>query len=98
VPLVSMPRVERLHLSDDLLPEGHPAATQGRKAVVFGFVIDHPDGAIVVDTGAGRGNPFIDDMYSPTVVDLESALGAAGIEPSNVTAVVNSHLHFDHCG
>jgi len=103
VPLVSMPRVERLHLSEVVLPEGHPEATRGRSAVVFGFVIDHPDGAIVVDTGVGRGNPFIDDVYSPTVVNLEPALDEAvldeaGIEPSSVIAVVNSHLHFDHCG
>jgi N-acyl homoserine lactone hydrolase len=92
------PRVERLHLSDVVLPEGHPEATRGRSAVVFGFVIDHPNGAIVVDTGVGRGNPFIDDVYSPTVVNLERALDEAGIEPSSVIAVVNSHLHFDHCG
>lgn len=93
-----MPQIERLHLADLLLPEGHPAAIEGRAAVVFGFVIDHPDGAIVVDTGIGRGNEFIDQAYSPTVRDLDAAISEVGIDPASVVAVVNSHLHFDHCG
>lgn len=96
--LETMPRIERLHLADLALPVGHPATPAGGEAVVFGFVIDHPDGAIVVDTGVGRGNDFIDQAYSPMVRDLGEALVAVGIEPGSVAAVVNSHLHFDHCG
>jgi N-acyl homoserine lactone hydrolase len=96
--LFALPRIERLHLADVVLPQGHPAAPRGGQVVVFGFVIDHPDGAIIVDTGVGRGNDFVDQAYSPTVVDLERALVAVGIEPDDVAAVVNSHLHFDHCG
>ncbi len=74
-----IPRIERLHLSDLTLPENHPEAHRSRKAVVFGFAIDHPNGVIVVDTGVGRGNAFIDAMYPPSV-DLKDALAAAGIE------------------
>ena len=94
--LAVLPRIERLHLADLTLPDSHPAG--GGAAVVFGFVIDHPDGAIVVDTGVGRGNQFIDEVYSPEVRDLDATLSAAGIDPRSVAAVVNSHLHFDHCG
>ncbi len=93
-----MPRIERLRLSDLTLPEDHPEAQRGRQAVVFGFAIDHPDGVIVVDTGVGRGNAFIDEVYLPTVLDLEEALAGVGIESTSVAAIVNSHLHFDHCG
>ena len=96
--LRAMPRIERLHLADLVLPESHPAARHDQRAVVFGFLIDHPDGAIVVDTGVGRSHAFIDEMYAPTVVDLDQALMGVGIEPTSVEAVVNSHLHFDHCG
>ena len=98
VALSVLPRIERLHLADLVLPEGHPAAPGGGQAVVFGFVIDHPDGAIVVDTGIGRGHAFIDEAYHPRVQDLSAALSAVGVDPSRVAAVVNSHLHFDHCG
>ena len=64
----------------------------------FGFAIDHPEGVIVVDTGVGRGNGFVDEVYRPTVFDVEEGLATAGLDPTRVTAIVNSHLHFDHCG
>ena len=96
--LLAMPRIERLLLADLVLPEGHPEAWRDRRAVVFGFLIAHPDGAIIVDTGVGRGHAFIDEMYEPTVVALDQALMGIGIDPTSVVAVVNSHLHFDHCG
>ncbi|HZU75109.1 MAG TPA: MBL fold metallo-hydrolase [Acidimicrobiales bacterium] len=96
--LSALPRIERLHLADLVLPQGHPAARDGGQAVVFGFVIDHPEGAIVVDTGVGQDNAFIDQAYAPTVRDLSDALSGVGVDPGSVVAVVNSHLHFDHCG
>jgi glyoxylase-like metal-dependent hydrolase (beta-lactamase superfamily II) len=93
-----MPRIEQLHLADLVLPEGHPEARRRPRAIVFGFAIDHPDGVIVVDTGVGRGNAFIDEAYRPRVLDVGDALTAVGLDPAGVTAIVNSHLHFDHCG
>ncbi len=93
-----MPRIERLRLADLTLPENHPEANRSRDAVVFGFAIDHPDGVIVVDTGVGRGNAFVDEVYRPSVLDLAQGLAAVGLDPTRVTAIVNSHLHFDHCG
>src|SRR5262245_28625188 len=93
-----MPRIERLRLADLTLPEDHPEAKRSREAVVFGFAIDHPEGIIVVDTGVGRGNAFIDEAYRPSVLDLAQGLEAVDLDPTRVTAIVNSHLHFDHCG
>lgn len=92
-----MPRIERLDLAVVTLPDWHPEAGMG-EAPVYGYVIDHPDGAIVVDTGVGTGNEFIDEVYEPSVTSLDAALLAVGIDPAGVVAVVNSHLHFDHCG
>lgn len=96
--LATMPLVARLHLASVTLPEWHPAAATDRTCPVYGFVIDHPDGAIVVDTGVGLGNAFLDATYDPQVQPLDAALIAEGIDPRTVVAVVNSHLHFDHCG
>jgi len=98
VRLSTLPGIVRLLLSEFLLPEGHPAAARERRAVVFGFVIDHPDRAIVVDTGVGRDQPFIDQLYAPFVRDIDGAITAVEIDPRSVVAVINSHLHFDHCG
>lgn len=93
-----MPRITRLDLAHVVLGEGHPAAALGRSVPVHGFLIEHPDGAVLVDTGVGFGNPLIDDLYQPRRVELGGLLGQLGVELDEVVAVVNSHLHFDHCG
>jgi N-acyl homoserine lactone hydrolase len=96
--LTELPQIERLPLAKVVLPDGHPEAVTTREAPVYAFLIRHPDGAILVDTGVGRGSAFVDEVYRPTVVDLADALAECGIDHRDVVAVVNSHLHFDHCG
>jgi N-acyl homoserine lactone hydrolase len=44
------------------------------------------------------GNEVIDEWYHPRTTPLLDALGGVGIAPSDIAAVVVSHLHFDHCG
>jgi N-acyl homoserine lactone hydrolase len=96
--LTELPRIERLPLAYVVLPEDHPEAARTRQAPVFAYLIHHPEGVILVDTGVGRGNAFIDEVYQPTVVDVADALAECGVDHRDVVAVVNSHLHFDHCG
>ncbi len=80
----------------DQLPESHPLA--GQECRVYGYLIKHPDGAIVVDSGIGSGNSFIEDSYKPTLHSINEALVPHGVDLRDVAALVNSHLHFDHCG
>ena len=96
--LKSLPRIERLDLAVVTLPDWHPEAPKQPTAPVYGYVIVHPDGAIVFDTGVGFGNEFIDEVYKPECARLDEALVAADIDASSIVGVVNSHLHFDHCG
>lgn len=96
--LAQLPRIHRLDLARVTLPVGHPAAELGRSIAVYGFLIEHPDGQILVDTGVGFGNEFIDELYQPSRVQLGELLDQLGIKLEEVVAVVNSHLHFDHCG
>jgi len=78
------------------LPDFHPAAPGSD--TVYGFLVrDGPD-CVLVDTGVGADHPGIARLYRPDLVDLEQALEAVGASIDQVTAVVNSHLHFDHCG
>ena len=98
MPLADLPRIERLDLATLELPADHPAADLGRSVAVHGFVIDHPDGVILVDTGVGFGNAFIDEVFQPSRAELSGVLAGVGIELDDVVTVVNSHLHFDHCG
>ena len=53
-------------------------------------VIEHPEGRILVDTGMIDSTPEIDEAYSPR-------FDASAI-PRDVALVINTHLHFDHCG
>jgi glyoxylase-like metal-dependent hydrolase (beta-lactamase superfamily II) len=48
--------------------------------------------------GVGVGNEVIDEWYQPHTTLLLDALCEAGVAPSEVAAVVVSHLHFDNCG
>ena len=60
---------------------------------VYVHVIDHPDARVLVDTGMTELHPAVADM-DPRLVPLsKQAFDLAGID-----IVVNTHLHFDHCG
>ncbi len=63
----------------------------------LGYVVEHPDGLLLVDTGMGS-SPEIDTHYRPRRRHLATALAAAGVRTRDVQWVVNCHLHFDHCG
>src|SRR2546426_8353134 len=85
-----------LHLADVTYPASHPLA--GQDGLVLAFAIRHPDGIVLVDTGIGEGNDWVENNYRPRSREVREALAAAKLDPNSVTAVVNSHLHFDHCG
>jgi N-acyl homoserine lactone hydrolase len=84
-------------LAEVVFPAWHPRFAEGG-CPVFGYVVRHPDGVILFDTGVGVGNSFIDDVYQPNVISIDLALASIGVDERDVVAVVNSHLHFDHCG
>jgi N-acyl homoserine lactone hydrolase len=64
---------------------------------VHGFLIKHPAGAGLVDTGYGTPLELIKD-YRPVNASIALALRRQGVDPSDIRWIVNSHLHFDHCG
>jgi len=70
------------HLAADLVVEGE-------KWPVPVWTIDHPAGRVLVDTGLIDSRAEVDDM-SPTPHPENI--------PRDVDCVVNTHLHFDHCG
>jgi N-acyl homoserine lactone hydrolase len=65
---------------------------------VHGFVIKHPhEGVILVDTGVGWPTELLKEWK---VVNRHAAdaLAEHDLSPADVRMVINSHLHFDHCG
>lgn len=89
--------VEPIELGEVQLPASHPRAGDGA-AILRGFTVRHPDGVILFDTGAAGDHELLNELYRPTVVPIVDALHAAGVDERDVVAIVNSHLHFDHCG
>jgi N-acyl homoserine lactone hydrolase len=66
---------------------------EGGLMPVYVHVIDHPDARVLVDTGMTELHPAVADM-DPRIRPLnKQEFDLAGID-----IVVNTHLHFDHCG
>lgn len=67
---------------------------------IFCWVIDHPEGIVVVDTGERAGvvsSFFAESNLSPDET-LAAKLSALGISQDDIHAVVLTHLHTDHLG
>jgi N-acyl homoserine lactone hydrolase len=78
---------------------------------IYAFVIEHPEGVIVVDTGETarvaepgylpRWSPFfrfaVRELVAPEQ-EIGPQLERLGITPSDVRWVVMTHLHTDHAG
>jgi len=66
---------------------------EGELLPVYVHVIDHPGGRVLVDTGLTQLHPAVADMDPRLRPRSEWELDLDGID-----IVVNTHLHFDHCG
>jgi N-acyl homoserine lactone hydrolase len=66
---------------------------EGERMPVYVHVIDHPEGRVLVDTGLTTLHPAVADM-DPRIRPLNEQ----AFDLDSVDLVVNTHLHFDHCG
>ncbi|MFL5909519.1 MAG: N-acyl homoserine lactonase family protein [Gaiellaceae bacterium] len=62
----------------------------GRPWPCFAWTIEHAEGLILVDTGMIDSTPELDEEWTPTPHPENI--------PRGVVCVINTHLHFDHCG
>lgn len=65
------------------------------------LLITYGDRRILVDTG--NGNKFNEKLQKIYKIDLNksnivNALGKLDLKPEDITDVILTHLHFDHCG
>ena len=67
---------------------------EGTLMPVYVHVIDHPDARVLVDTGLTQLHPAVADM-DPRLTPLGSR---TDFDVRGIDIVVNTHLHFDHCG
>jgi glyoxylase-like metal-dependent hydrolase (beta-lactamase superfamily II) len=76
-----------------------PADHQNRILLGLNTVIVRTGQAtVLIETGIGnkQSQKMIDIFQTQAL--LPQSLAAAGISPAEVTHVLNTHLHFDHCG
>lgn len=69
------------------------------EAPVHGFVLKHPTaGAILVDTGIGDPPAGIIRYWEIVNEQMVAVLAEHDLSPADVRIVINTHLHWDHCG
>lgn len=90
--------VHRLLLGTFVRPAAETASGSPRVEAVYGYLVRHRDGLVLLDTGIGRGDEETEHWYRPRRVELPAALAGAGVAVGDLAIVVNCHLHFDHCG
>ncbi|HZT54408.1 MAG TPA: MBL fold metallo-hydrolase [Gaiellaceae bacterium] len=75
----------RSHLVGDVVFDG-------ARWPCFVHTVEHPDGLVLVDTGMIDSTPALDAEWAPRPAPLADEV------VRRVAVVVNTHLHFDHCG
>ncbi|WP_416899293.1 MAG: N-acyl homoserine lactonase family protein [Minwuia sp.] len=95
-----------LTMSAKLMIEGG----EGKLTVpIPSYLIRHPKGNVLFDTGLNKQvqtDPVgrLGDLTKYYGIDfhpgqdVKAQLEKLGVEPKDITYLVNSHLHFDHCG
>ncbi len=84
----------------------HPPDDENRidmtmRALLLRGEVEGTERIVLVDTGAGdKLTPKLQSIYriDYSQHDLLGSLAAAGAAPAQVTDVILTHLHFDHCG
>ncbi|MBI2324686.1 MAG: N-acyl homoserine lactonase family protein [Chloroflexi bacterium] len=100
--MIDVSAIERLMLGHYTVPEdiaarvGPPLA--GKQIAVTGFLIRHPQGPFVFDTGFGQGNDENTRHYTVVRRDVVAALAEKGVAARDVRAIANCHFHFNHGG
>jgi glyoxylase-like metal-dependent hydrolase (beta-lactamase superfamily II) len=72
-----------------------PADDQNRVAAGFNcYLVENGDQRILIETGGGERH----DAKSRERMRLPAGSGFVPVDPQSIGVVVNSHLHWDHCG
>jgi N-acyl homoserine lactone hydrolase len=93
--MMELADVRRMLMGHFTMPED--SSLPGQSIVVCAYLLAHPDGPILFDTGLGR-HEEAERVYRPVMRDVRRELRRAGWNADDVRAVVNCHLHVDHAG
>ena len=87
-------RIVPVEISTFLWPYG---PLTGERGVVVIYAIEADGRWILFDTGIGESHPDLAE-YETTTRLIAPALTEAGVPVDRLAAIINCHLHFDHCG
>ena len=94
-----MNTVQRIHYGTVKLPGRYnPPSFEDARIPVFGYLINTKHGTILVDSGISSDHHYINRTFTPELLEIKHALAQCGVTLADVDCIVNSHLHFDHCG
>ena len=73
---------------------------RNRVQLAMNSLLVHAGGKrILVETGIGAKMPAkLRDIYAVEGPYLNERLADHGLDPSEIDIVINTHMHFDHCG
>jgi N-acyl homoserine lactone hydrolase len=90
--------VRRLDYGHFVRPTTETGTGHARVEPVLGYAIVHEAGTVLFDTGISDVDAETYEHYRPMRRPVLEVLSEAGIDHEDVALIVNSHLHFDHCG
>lgn len=90
--------IQRIDFGYFIRPASETGTGKARVESLLGYLIAHPGGRVLFDTGLGVADAETEVHYRPHRRPLADALRDAGSVIDEVRMVVNCHLHFDHCG
>ena len=96
--MVTRGDVYRLDYGHFVRPAAETGTGRPRVEPVLGYLVRHPDGLLLFDTGLSDADSEAAKHYRIAPRRLDDALRAAGAGRDDVRLVVNCHLHLDHCG
>lgn len=105
--------IQRLHLGHYTSPRKRPGADEhpedpqrailaaylaGKQIAITGFLIRHPRGLFLFDTGLGKTENESTRHLGTVRRDVVEALSRKGVAVDEIAGIANCHLHFDHGG
>lgn len=89
-----MARIVPIEISTFKWPYG---PLTGERGVVLIYAVEADGRWVLFDTGIGPAHPELAE-YETTTRPVRDALTDAGVPTDQIAAIINCHLHFDHCG
>src|SRR5438477_8635842 len=98
MPPAKLSRIRPLHTGHYTMPASD-TRFPGDRIIVRAFLIEHPDGLFLMDTGFSPDDrAALEDFAPVSIRPIRSALAEAGARAEDVRLIANCHFHTDHSG